>query len=580
MSETVVRVPQVSTGPPSIDLAVEALGYGGADGLVLAGGPQPMNLATRFMWEELRQRVKLDAVFFHSGIPLLGFTTATASDLRGLRAQLWNYGRLPALVAVTEQEDATVYNALRSPTSPVTEASILAQGALRGASAALGAFERTEVESGTWARTFSAAFQQSDRVDAILLSNLRILRKRLANTVGSELLSHVDITIGGAILTAYLSDRGVISPEHMATLCERYSLLDCLASGKQTVKAMLAGLAQRFNGDVFGPASDSVDYMDDQSLAEIGNFLGGEDLGTRQTSLWPYDFSAIPPEVISSVYETLLEEDRDKHASFYTPRSVVNLVLDEVVPLEGHFDGSIADLSCGSGAFITEAFRRLVFQRRISGERIDIQTLSELMRKQIFGVDVDDFAARLTVFGLYLALLEEVEPRTIWDEVILPPLYMRNVVSGDAFSDHSLRGQRFNAIVGNPPWQSSLSDASSSFLRSRRRSVGDRQIAQAFVWLAEEMLADGVVWVSSCQRRPCTTGVDRTCASGPSFFSAPQCEPLLTFRWFDAISLRERLLQAWWSSPTLARRLSNLKILVSFLRCGQGWGQRSWTASL
>lgn len=479
------------TPEPSIALAIEALGYAGATGLVVADGAHPENLATRFMWDELAQRVELDAVFFQSGVPLVGFTAASASDLRELRQQLWNYGRLPALIAVTDEAHATVYNALRSPSDESRGGGVLATGALRAAGSDLEPFNRREVESGAIARLFDDSFRTSDRVDSVLLANLRMLRRQLAPTGGSTTLSHADVVVGASILAAYLSDRGVLTRDHMASLCQVATLQECLESGRTTFTAMLTGLAERFNGDVFGPAIDSVRHLRAEDLGDIARFLRGEDIVTGQGVLWPYDFSVIPPEVISSVYETLLDEDRQRNASFYTPRSVVNLVLDEVIPLDTVFEGSLADLSCGSGAFITEAFRRLVFQRRVRGDRIDIHGLSRLLRERVFGVDVDDFAARLTVFGLYLALLEEVEPRTIWDEVVLPRLYMRSVITSDAFADHALRDRHFDVVIGNPPWKSELSHEAVSFLKRHKRSVGDKQIAQAFVWLAEHMLNPG-----------------------------------------------------------------------------------------
>lgn len=490
-SQVPVTVRSVSSLDPSIDWAIEALGYTGATGLVANGQVDPEDLATRFMWRELAQRVELDAVFFQSGVPLIGFTKTSASDLRDLRQQLWNYGRLPALIAVTDERRATVYNALRSPSDKSGDGGVLATGALGPGSTDLEAFDRRQVEAGTLGLLFGESFRTSDRVDSVLLANLRVLRRELAPTASSMALSHADVVIGASILAAYLSDRGVLTRGHVTALCNVGTLQDSLEGGQTTFTALLTGLAQRFNGDVFSPATASVRHLRDQDLREIGRFLRGEDIVTGQGALWPYDFSVIPPEVISSVYETLLEEDRQKHASFFTPRSVVNLVLDEVMPLDTPFKGSIADLSCGSGAFITEAFRRLVFQRRVRGERIDMHELSQILQERVFGVDIDDFAARLTVFGLYLALLEEVEPRTIWEDVVLPRLYMRTVISADAFADHPLRARRFKAVIGNPPWKSELSSEAVSFLRQHNQRVGDKQIAQAFVWLAEQMLESG-----------------------------------------------------------------------------------------
>lgn len=476
---------------PSVEAAIAALGYTGAPGLVIAGADPPADLSTRFIWEEVVQKVELDAIFFQSGVPIVGFTGASARDLRALRQQLWNYGRLPALVSVSDGQEVTVYNAQRSPSDESGTSGILATSLLRNAGRDLNEFSRREVEAGTLARVFGGSFRASDRVDSILLANLRMLRGHLSQGGGSNALSHADVVIGASILAAYLSDRAVLTEDHLSSLCNQATLPKALSAGQDTFAALLSGLAARFNGDVFGPALESVTHLKDEDLAWIARFLRGENLASGQGSLWGYNFSAIPPEVISSVYETLLEEERQKHASFYTPRAVVNLVPDEVIPLDGTFDGSVADLSCGSGAFVTEAFRRLVFLKRVRGEAIDFHALSSVLTEHVYGIDVDDFATRLTIFGLYLALLEEVEPRTIWDEVVLPRLYMRSVVTADAFADHALQDRQFDVIVGNPPWQSALSADAVKFLTAQQLEVGDRQLAQAFVWLASHKLRPG-----------------------------------------------------------------------------------------
>ena len=56
---------------------------------------------------------------------------------------------------------------------------------------------------------------------------------------------------------------------------------------------------------------------------------------TGQQALWPYDFSVLPVDLVSSIYEQLLEETRQVNSAYYTPRFLVNMLLDETIPWEG-----------------------------------------------------------------------------------------------------------------------------------------------------------------------------------------------------------------------------------------------------
>jgi len=82
--------------------------------------------------------------------------------------------------------------------------------------------------------------------------------------------------------------------------------------------------------------------------------------GTRngQLNLWPYyDFSVIPAELLSNIYEEFLAEHRRDSASFYTPGYLADLVLDEIFPEEsGDRPAAVLDPACGSGMFLARAY--------------------------------------------------------------------------------------------------------------------------------------------------------------------------------------------------------------------------------
>jgi hypothetical protein len=122
-----------------------------------------------------------------------------------------------------------------------------------------------------------------------------------------------------------------------------------------------------------------------------------------------------------------------------------------------------------------------------------VEVLSELLTSSIFGVDRNEEAARVATFGLYLALLSEVDPPTAWMSVKLPNLIGRNILVADFFSPKVFVDREFDVIIGNPPWRSELTTDAASYIRHDKRPVADKQIATAFLWRALDFLKPGGV---------------------------------------------------------------------------------------
>jgi hypothetical protein len=476
-----------------LNATLDMLGYADSQGLVTSD-PEVSEVSSRnYLWRDLRTKVGLDAAFFHDGVPLVGFTQANdAEGVLGLRKRLWNYGRVPLLI-VSNAQGVDAYNATSNPITANGSTPDLMSGDRQRAIAdeLIDAFSRRSVEAGYFATQFSASYHGGDRVDQGLLTNLRYLRRTVAGR-DPQTRSGVDALVGASLTASYLADCKVLDPEHMQELCGTDTLDDVLRQGKQTTLRLFGELAERFNGDVFGYLSEAVAPLDDSTFQAVASLLRGDHLPTGQGALWPYDFSILPPDLVSSVYEQLLEENQRRDAAYYTPRAIVDVVLDEVFSWVDPRTPTLIDLACGSGTFMTEAFRRLAYrERRRSGRQLTYPELQALLTNNIFGIDRNPSAARVAAFGLYLALLEEVDPPTIWQSVMLPKLIGTNIIISDAFDSHSLRNRTFDIIVSNPPWAKGMSSTASAFVASRNVPVANNQMAQAFVWLSEEMLVAG-----------------------------------------------------------------------------------------
>lgn len=468
--------------------ATETLGYDTAPGFVDSSVAE--RGARDYVWRDLRDKCAVNAAYFSGAVPLVAFVGASSpDDVRAAHRRLWNFGRVPILIAATE-ESVFALSCFERPTTDSSPGPLLKSARQEQPLAkVLEEFSRFNVEAGRLAMQHPGRFDRRHRVDRSLLDNLRFLRRRLVNTGMPTTVA--EALIGRSIFIRYLEDRLILSPAHLQELDAPPSYVETLRDGAQSVSALFESLAEHFNGDVFRSSTDLV--ASDDALAAVADFLSGTHIPSGQQALWPYDFNVIPSELISSIYEQLLEDSQKANAAYYTPRHVVDLVLDEVLPWEAwRTDVSVLDPSCGSGIFLAEAFRRLAYRHvEVQGNTSSFNELSSLLTSSIHGIDVSAPAIGVTAFGLYLALLERVDPPSAWRDARLPTLVGRNLTISDYFGDHELWTRRFDTVIGNPPWRSALTDGARHYVKERRIDVADQQIALAFLWRAEEQLAPG-----------------------------------------------------------------------------------------
>lgn len=467
----------------SIEDIALALDYRDSAGFV--GSDQTADSPRQAVWQDLKAKCRVDAAFFSGAIPLVAFVVADdAAGVAAAQRRLWNYGRVPLLIATTPSET----HALSCSTPPTGDldrpiAALRSANVSQSVATVLADFSRYNVESGRVMTAYPQDFDSSGRVDASLLRNLRTLRSSLVEEGASS--GEAASLLGRSILIRYLEDRGILTPEHVEELGGAQSFTTTLRLGRERINSFFSHLGQRFNGDVFGSATH-VDGLPVEVFEELGEFFAGSDLVSGQQSMWPYDFAVIPSELISSIYEQLLDDDQRESAAYYTPRSVVDLVLDEVLPWQRSSANplSLLDPACGSGIFLAESFRRLVYQR--GGGTFD--ELSRLLTTSVYGVDSNRAAVEVAAFSLYLTLLEHVDPPTIWASGRLPNLIGTNLLVSDFFAPGLFDRKEFDLIVGNPPWKSKLTTHAQDFVNEDERPVADKQIATAFLWKANTCL--------------------------------------------------------------------------------------------
>jgi hypothetical protein len=314
--------------------------------------------------------------------------------------------------------------------------------------------------------------------------------------------------LGRSIFIKYLQDRKDRNNKNVfpESYFEKYkkgakNFTDVLQSKTGTYH-LFRTLQNKFNGDIFPVEDKEEKEVAIESLHVVAQFLEGNiHLPSGQLAFWPfYSFDAIPIEFISNLYETFFhyekEEKKERGGTYYTPHRIVEFLMDEVFPWDGNNTNiRIFDPSCGSGIFLVEAYRRLIsrWQQNNPAKKLSANTLKKLLTNNLYGVDSNPEAIKVAAFSLYLTMCDYLEPRHIWNIVEFPRLSEKNLLARDFFDiveNVPFKNKKFGIVIGNPPWESQLSKSASRYLEKKSYPVGDKQIAQAFLWGSSEICED------------------------------------------------------------------------------------------
>ena len=449
------------------------------------------------VWMEARDKLNMDAVYFNGNVPVVYFKEFgefNNEELWQLHRSLWNHNRAPILIAVLPNE-VRIYNCFATPSYDKSKMEnegkvLLKKDSLEAAE--LFAFKRREMASGRFARTLVEDLDPEERVDKRLLENLKSVRSLLINKgLKSSLANRL---IGRCIFISYLLDRRILRRGTHPYLVGDSPLANLLMSSKENTYQLFEKLTHRFNGDLFPVDDTEGREVKECHLLDLGKFFRGDEIPTGQMHFWPYDFNFIPIEMISTIYETFLDEIREKTGAFYTPPQIVDFVLGELLSNRKKAKKiRILDPSCGSGIFLIEAYRRLVILNSRFRKKLNFEELRDLLTESIYGVDINGDAIEVAIFSCCLALLDSLGTDDMPENPQLPTLKDNNLFVSDFFDlDAKFSKQTYDIIVGNPPWRSGLTDLAQKIIgRYRDRyPLGDKQIAQAFLWHAPALLAE------------------------------------------------------------------------------------------
>lgn len=172
-----------------------------------------------------------------------------------------------------------------------------------------------------------------------------------------------------------------------------------------------------------------------------------------------HNFKTLDRDLLGEVYQKhISKEVRKSLGQFYTPDELINHILDQI---DLTSDMKLADISCGSGTFLKLAYERL-FEKMTKVEKWDPASAhTHLMSSVLYGIDIDSFAAQLTMMNLLLIDLENPSPKMNvyeWDSLRTALLSHSTQSSEESVWETSkapteiLDSESVNAAVGNPPY--------------------------------------------------------------------------------------------------------------------------------
>ena len=337
-------------------------------------------------------------------------------------------------------------------------------------------------------------------IDHLFLNQINEWRKQL----GTEIYKY-EPNISAQLLNDYVQN--YINRIIFLRVCEDRDL--------ETYQTLL----QFANQQDFKALLKKFDQADKKYNSGLFNqFLSEKILGNTSSVFWsiikqlyypqsPYSFAVFSSDVLGSIYEIFLSEklaiqngnielirkpenvDRD---IITTPNFIIKSILNQtVIPFcRDKTDNDIlaskmADIACGSGAFLLELFQLLtdtlidyylvndqskLIQTNISTYKLPFKLKRDILLNCIFGTDKDYNAVEAAKFGLLLKLLEGENNNSVNSKNPILPDLSDNIHFGNTLiAPQDIKDQKtiseinpfdfgeeqYDIIVGNPPYMKS-----------------------------------------------------------------------------------------------------------------------------
>jgi len=288
------------------------------------------------------EKISPNAVYSFNNLPFIlffDFSNAPNSEKeKEIHKQVWSFDQAP-LVFITKNAEIKIFNAFAYEKRQKRLQEIrLNEGETRK-----DVFSFWKLESGeTWNWLQKNYYEDrkqkniSKRVNQKLFDNIKLVRTKLMNELSEN---DANTLILRLIFIRYLIDRNVkINPDFIQgdSVVKRRKHFSDLIREPKKLNLFFSELKSIFNGILFKEKIPVTSVN-----AEFLSLVFSEKDNQSDNSLFDniedfyfniFDFNIIPVELISGIYETLINpETREADSAFYTPLFLVEYVLSKTI---------------------------------------------------------------------------------------------------------------------------------------------------------------------------------------------------------------------------------------------------------
>lgn len=333
-------------------------------------------------------------------------------------------------------------------------------------------------EAEKWGKKLKKQPVSKQILDDLLLAREKLTKNinshsRLNNITEQELDEAVQRILDRLIFIRTCEDRN-IEQNHLITATRN-------PRGKglwEELKDIFRKFDESYNSKLFEKHLCEQLTIDEEIVQEVIELL----YHTKDETIH-YDFSMINADVLGNIYEQYLghilkktshtaklketHQHRKEQGIYYTPTYIVDYIVKNTVgevlknlKPKNATKLKMLDPACGSGSFVIRAFDEMVnYWQKQSPNEFSYLRKIEILKNNIYGVDLDKQAVEITQMNLLLKTLQHKER--------LPVL--KNIKCGNSLiDDPAIAGEKafkwedefkevvsaggFDVIIGNPPY--------------------------------------------------------------------------------------------------------------------------------
>ena len=355
---------------------------------------------------------------------------------------------------------------------------------------------------------FPATGGHTQEVDTLFLSQINEWRVALSNELYAKGGRYASLEVLNDVVQEFINQIVFLRICEDKNLPLYHKLKETITDPtqlKDKLEELFRSADRRYNSGMFS----GDDIIFDLSCDVIKDII--EDLYYPQS---PYLFNIIEPNLLGKIYEMFLTEqlvlldnntiglgrkkDCQNRSVVTTPTEIVKYMVEKTLsrvcagktPIE-ILDIRVADIACGSGIFLEEAFAFLqdycvqwyishgqtdhLVEIGVDLYKLSLQEKKEILCSCIYGIDIDVHAVEVAKFSLLLKLIEDETAPSVAEVVPILPNLGSNIHFGNSLVSQSELvgisgaarqmmdivpfewneingGNRFDAIIGNPPY--------------------------------------------------------------------------------------------------------------------------------